>query len=50
MYARVLGQSARIDKLVQRLQRIVRNEVAAQTALTHTLGVLDALFAAQSAL
>ena len=45
MYASVFGESAKIDKLLRRLQRVVRAECGAQQELSRTLGVLDALFA-----
>ena len=49
MYSSVLGQSKSIDKLVRRLHRHVKAECAAQRHLQHTLGIMDAILAAQQA-
>ena len=50
MYASVVGESKHVDKMLARLCRVVKAECQAQMQLTHTMGVLDTLFAAQTAL
>jgi len=47
MYASVAGLSSRVDKLLRRLQRVVKAECDAQKRMTQTLGILDAIMAAQ---
>jgi hypothetical protein len=49
LYAAVLGQSPRVDALFRKLQKVLHKEIQAQKQMMSVVGILDLIFAQNSA-